>query len=1387
MGDGPLHIELDVAFEGADTVVCRLSTTQRDGRHGPRVWVGRHAVDTERLQGERRALGRTLKRWMRQSGARGRQIPEALTAHGRILFDLMLPPQVKSALRRWGQHHAALTLVTDDTLSAWPWPLLHDGVAPLGLRFALGARLRGGELRLEPAQSTHSGHRMLVIADPAGDLPAARVEGEALMRLSAERGGVQCDLRGGHMAVADAQRVFRGYHLLHFAGHHDPQPGGWRFGDGHLTEAHVQPLGGQGAPSLVFANACRSEDGGLVSELLRTGIRHWIGTVVDLPDLPGADFARWFYEALWTGETVGEALRQARVKAHGEGWPVWAAYRLLGHPLDAYFKVAETAQQGPTPGVRRAAVVMVKHRSPSDLTEAEPMARWRSALRRTFLEQVDRLGGTALPQHGVVDGALFGWPISFENDSSRALKAAEGFAKTWSTATVVVESGAVTEHEGVITGPGLLHAEAQVWALPEGLHVLHSVGRIAAVQAPRISVDAPLIGRSVELGHMVEVATGVFEGAGQGAITVLGPAGMGKTRLVDALIERVGHRCLVARGHNPTLGEGSDLTALAEVLCALAEVSPTDSAEEKRHALRRLLRGLDAEGDSPIEGGIASIDALLAHRPMERGPALMDRLGVLSAVLGVGQVGGGELTAPGVLPATFRRVIEGVARRTPVMVVIEDAHWMGPEGLAVIDELGLGLSQVLVVVTARPEWMARQGPERVRPGHVTVELGPLERRAAEAVARTILPLEGPALTALLTRAEGNPLFIRELAFVERDRQGDDAALPLTVEGVILARVDRLPADQQQVLRGASILGRTFWKEAVERLLGHGVGEALVELQRQRFITPRLEASQPGMTAWAFQHGLIQEVLHSSLTGASRRAWHGRAALWLSEEIEHQGPDIWPRVGQHFDAAGDHGRAAAAWSKAGHLAVDARAMGEATRALEACITADDAAPEALTVAERAEVEVLLSELVMGAGDRGRALGLLDAALARDAKAPAAVRAERWRRRAWLEDDPARKAELLTTAHDCVAEAGPQGAPELVLARAAIERDQAWRSYFQGGYAEASETLLMLLDLLHDVRRHLPTPTPPGMAREVLRLAGTVHNVRGVVANAMGDPALADQQYRCALVAFEDAGEEQWQAKTHNNLGILAEEHGRYQEAAAHHQRALRLKAALGDRPGLARSYNNLGTLAWTQGDYTRARDYLLESIRIKALSGDAGLAVGYANLSEVLLVLGEVEEAETRLLEAIELCLSGRGPGYLLPDAWRILADVRFAAGTLDGAVEAAEAALELSRAQGDAARAGAALRALAEIRDRQGDGASAIEHIKEAEAHLGPLGPSVELGQVYAAQWRLWSRRDRQRAEDAREKARALFERLEATGELARLDEPLPEDTPSPETLPPEA
>jgi len=1109
------------------------------------------------------------------------------------------------------------------------------------------------------------GERLLLIGDPAEDLPAARYEAEALAQtLSQPPRPLALDLRLGRLRRADLLRIFKSFRLLHFAGH--AEAGGWRLWDGLLTPEALSTLAGGRVPQLVFANACRSAQAQMGPALLGLGVQHFIGSVVDLSDLPGAEFAERFYRGLRAGAPIGEALRLAR--CGGEG-AAWAAYELLGDPNTRYF---EAPQAQSSQGVRRAVVLAL--RIPWEHGRPETLAEIRLQQRLELRAQIEAEGGCLLPGGSVARG-IFGWESRSEEDGARALRCAEALRLRWPKATLTLGLGALMELDGVPDGAPLWEAEEQsmrqepgIWGLPPlralGLDLRWGEGEPAPFMGHRPRpVEPLLVGRGEEIRRLLAWAEMALQEPQ--AVTLLGAAGVGKSRLISALsVQLSGFRQL--RGE---AGAGQPFGAVAALLRALLA---EEGLEPSREGLQSLIQSLT----QPEEPDFLSIDALLES---QQAAPLEERLEALAAAAALPSLGAEG--APGEVAVACRILVETLARQGPLLLIFEDLQQLSSSDRRVIEALMTELQEgsVLVLASARDE-LLEQSPRWFDGGHIhRLDLGPLKEAEARALLRQLLP---EISEEILRRAEGIPLFIRELALAQRE---DPEPLPATIEAVIQARLDHLSPELQGVLRAASVLGRTFWSEGLSRLLQRALDGELQILERQGFLLPDLCSELPEQSQWRFAHTLVWEGVQASLTRRERQAWHARAALWLADELGGE----WARVARHRSQAGDPARAAEDWLRA---AKQARYAPEAVRkALRAALVEDDQA-RSFSGQRRAEIETELAEGERTAGELDNALRLLNAALKRGGTG--AQRAARLRSKAEvLEAQGARglARELLIEALALLSDEDQEA-----KLRARIHLDLAWLAHQEGDLEGARCALMLLL------------PKAEGLER------GEIYNRLGVVAYGRGEHREAERRYTQALEIFENFGAQKRLALLYNNLGILAVRRGDFAEGIRCHQRALKLKADRGDRGGLARAYNNLGSLYGEKGDFQRAARFLKESIRIRKRIGHSGLAVSYANLGEVYFHLGEWHQARQRLEAAIALCELGRGPGYLLPDLCRMLAELERAQEDLTAALSWATRALSLASAAGDRPRAGVARRVLAEILLASGEEHKAQVHLHTA-------------------------------------------------------------------------
>jgi class 3 adenylate cyclase/tetratricopeptide (TPR) repeat protein len=601
----------------------------------------------------------------------------------------------------------------------------------------------------------------------------------------------------------------------------------------------------------------------------------------------------------------------------------------------------------------------------------------RTALRPYFAcvtRELARWGGTVEKLVGDAVMAAFGAPVAHEDDAERAVRAALRVVEAVQELNAaepgleLAVRAAVTTGEAVVTrGPSPLGGETiatgDVVNMAAHLQAIAPVGAVVVDEAthrttrhllayealapvavgeaaeparawraraarsrygadPVEPAPAPFIGRGHELALLQALYTrATREGSAQ-LVTVAGEPGVGKSRLVRefrALVDRRPEQARWRQGRCLPYGEGIAFWALGEIVKGQAGI---------------------LESDGPLDAAdkLAAAIAALVDDPVER-DWLRARLALL---VGASAPGGTEPVERSESFAAWRRFLEVLAADRPLVLVLEDVHWAGAALLEFVEYLldwAAGLP-LLVVCTTRLELFERHpGWGGGKRDATTISLAPLSREETGRLIAAHLP--GAALpreteTALLERAGGNPLYAGEFARMLADRglverrggatqlaAGADIPIPETVQAVIAARLDTLPAERKALLHDAAVIGNVFWVGAVASMSGLDEGaveQGLRTVARKELLRPVRSSSVKGQAEYAFRHGLIRDVAYQQIPRAVRVQKHRTAAAW----IERLAGD---RVTDHADILAYH------YGRAFQLA-KAAGLEDATRELEA---------------------------------------------------------------------------------------------------------------------------------------------------------------------------------------------------------------------------------------------------------------------------------------------------------------------------------------------------------------------------------------------------------------------------------------------------------------------
>jgi len=437
-------------------------------------------------------------------------------------------------------------------------------------------------------------------------------------------------------------------------------------------------------------------------------------------------------------------------------------------------------------------------------------------------------------------------------------------------------------------------------------------------------VRLPLVGRENDLAQLQLTARRSISERRPSMVSVIAPAGTGKTRLVEEFLDwlpSLAPDAVVATAQCLPYGQQLTYWPMRQVLFTLAGADEDATPAEVREAIGRWLRGLgveDAERDT----------RLLAATIGEAGTEGVDR---------------------DMLFAAWRSAIEAVARRAPLVIVFEDLHWSS-DSLLDLAEFVMqprGDAAVLMLVLARPELLDRRptwgGGRR---NHLAIALEPLGDTAIADLVRHLLDTDAPDVIELVAeRSEGNPFYAGELVRAYLDH-GSLERLPDTVQGTVLARLDLLPGMERRVLQLGSVFGRAFRAAGVAALeagLAPQAHELCENLAERDLIRPA------DSDRFAFRHILIQEVAYNTLPRSERARLHAEAGRWVEAASEGREVAVAEILAFHYreaavlrtaldprsEATRQSREVAAGWlRKAAEIAAAAGATPEAVRHIRA---------------------------------------------------------------------------------------------------------------------------------------------------------------------------------------------------------------------------------------------------------------------------------------------------------------------------------------------------------------------------------------------------------------------------------------------------------------------
>jgi predicted ATPase/class 3 adenylate cyclase len=1318
---------------------------------------------------------------------------------GRLLYNRLLTAEIKYAV---GSLPTDLPLIIATNDTDLPWELLHDGQEYLALQRPLARRLLSEMAARQNLISNQRECPILFIADPEDNLNEAKQEADELIELCDTTSETELiEARGLVGERALKQEVLKQlasgeYQLIHYSGH--AEPGALKLADGKLTAQEIQETM-SGRP-FIFLNGCQSARAiettaasnplpyaspathNLVSAFILGGAVACIGTLWKVFDVSSRQFARKFYELVLHGVPVGEALRQVRVwmRQTCPDDPLWVSFVLYGDPT---LRLAGLERQE----IRPVTVLGARLTNLYQLFNVMPLEEAADVTRQVF----DLFGRVARRYAGQVHGPLvdslsvyFGASKLREDDAERAILAAlemvhhlQRYLQQQKRALLLplelrlgVSTGQVLRRQLYtlsrtddqiasqvveIASRLATYADPNQVLVDETTHRLTQTAFAFAAVKPLILADqadtistyqvlpdetpppplprSPIVGREDQITQLKNYWRDVVAGQG-GLVNIVGAAGVGKTRLVQAFKETLaGEEFLWLEAACKSYDQMVSHSLLSQLLQALLKVTRIDDDSTRRSKLLALLKSIG----------------------LPPGEELNENLALLGQVIGLPT----DIPAVANLDAESRRrrlaelvsvALDDRSIQQPLVIVLEDLHWVDADSLAVLKCVMTDISRMRALVLAlhrseqSPDW---RGLHRLIPLH---ELNETARRDLLVNLLKVQRLPQSLTEPILSRTGGNPLFVEEVVSGLQARQAliqvndtwvltadPNEVVPKTVQEVILARRDQLAEENEasrKVLEMASVIGSQFEYQLLAGMLPTPLSETLDDhlrrLRDQHFIyrTGGLASS----ANYAFYHDLTRQTIYDHLLEQVRQNTHERAAQTLRRLPEIKEGDILERIAHHYYHSNDRVQAVRYGLRAARRTAEGWAHQTALdwykRALKKLESFNEQPPTQAEQAQGVEPNRLQQwqvEVLEGKAEMQSAIGQDDEAITDYLQALVLMvnsdlfsdihKARLYRRIAMAHENKGafdQAHEMIKKGFDVLRETETVETGRLLI----------WTGMLHYRHGTPSQGLMVCeqgIAVLEKFKSEQPDSLRD-LAQAYL-LQGLIHEVTGRKEKARAD-------LERSITLYKEVNYIPGLERAYSNLGILYQDLGQWDEALRYYLASEQLSKRTGEPKRQAAAAINLGEIYRRQGKLDQAIEANQRAWQLGQKFGFAErLGLALMNIGAAYLKKGNLIEAEDHLGQALST-LRAINSQANLPEITRHMAELRLRQSRLDEALSLVQTAWNAASQADNPLEMGQAQRIWGQVYRALGQLDTADAHLKESMTLFQQQNSPYDLG-----------------------------------------------------------